>query len=155
MKKWLIVAAIALFGASFNASAGLMSGSRPANLGVNEHGQLAPLPSAPHAVGSQAAEGDKKAISPLMVVGDKGSYMARLAAVVADMPGAKVVKQDAAYLYAEFTSSLMGFVDDVEFAMQADGQRVDVRSSSRIGYYDFDANRDRIESIRAAMKATK
>ena len=155
MKKWLIVAAIALFGASFNASAGLMSGSRPANLGVNEHGQLAPLPSAPHAVGSQAAEGDKKAIAPLMVVGDKGSYMARLAAVVADMPGAKVVKQDAAYLYAECTSSLMGFVDDVEFAMQADGQRVDVRSSSRIGYYDFDANRDRIESIRAAMKATK
>lgn len=155
MKKWLIVAAIALFGASFNASAGLMSGSRPANLGVNEHCQLAPLPSAPHAVGSQAAEGDKKAIAPLMVVGDKGSYMARLAAVVADMPGAKVVKQDAAYLYAEFTSSLMGFVDDVEFAMQADGQRVDVRSSSRIGYYDFDANRDRIESIRAAMKATK
>lgn len=90
-----------------------------------------------------------------MVVGDKGSYMARLAAVIADMSGAKVVKQDSAYLYAEYTSSLMGFVDDVEFAMQADGQRVDVRSSSRIGYYDFDANRDRIEQIRAAMKATK
>ncbi len=155
MKKLLIVAAIALTGLSLGASAGIMSGSRPTNLGVNESGQLAPLPSAPHAVGSQAAKGDKKAVAPLMVVGEKGTYMARLAAVVADMPGAKVVKQDAAYLYAEYTSSLMGFVDDVEFAMQADGQRVDVRSSSRIGYYDFDANRDRIESIRTTMNATK
>ena len=151
MKKLLIIAAIALTGVSLNASAGLMSGSRPANLGVNENGQLAPLPSAPHAVGSQALEGSNKAIAPLMVVGDKGNYMARLAAVVADMPGAQVVKQDATYLYAEYTSSLMGFVDDVEFAMQVDGQRVDVRSSSRIGYYDFDANRDRIEKIRIAM----
>ncbi|REH36913.1 uncharacterized protein (DUF1499 family) [Paraperlucidibaca baekdonensis] len=150
MKKILLVALVTL---STTASAGLLSGSRPDNLGVNAEGRLAPLPSAPHAVGSQAPEGDKKAIAPLMVTGDKGTYMARLAAVVADMPGAQVVQQDVSYVYAEFTTSLMGFVDDVEFAMQSDDQRVDVRSSSRIGYYDFDANRDRIEAIRAAMQA--
>lgn len=151
MKKSLFIAALALSAMSVSATAGLLSGARPDNLGVSAEGRLAPLPSAPHAVGSQAPEGDKKAIAPLKVTGDKGTYMARLASVVADMPGATIVKQDARYVYAEFTTAIMGFVDDVEFAMQADGQRVDVRSSSRIGYYDFNANRDRIEAVRAAM----
>lgn len=155
MKKSLFITAFALACMSATASAGLLSGSRPDTLGVTSDGRLAPLPSAPHAVGSQATEGDKKAIAPLMVTGDKGTYMARLAAVVADMSGAKIVKQDARYVYAEFTTSMMGFVDDVEFALQADGQRVDVRSSSRIGYYDFDANRNRIEALRVAMQAGK
>lgn len=150
MKKIVLAALMTL---STTASAGLLSGSRPDNVGNPSDGRLAELPWAPHAVGSQAPKGSSKAIAPLTVNGDKGTYMARLAAVVADMPGANVIKQDAGYVYAEFTSSIMGFVDDVEFAMQPDGQRVDVRSSSRIGYYDFNANRDRIERIRAAMQA--
>ncbi|MEO6699647.1 MAG: DUF1499 domain-containing protein [Paraperlucidibaca sp.] len=155
MKKLLIVAAVVAGSVSMNASAGLLSGSRPDTLGVNAEGRLAPLPSAPHAVGSQALAGSKSAIAPLLVSGDKTSYMTRLAAVAADMPGATVVKQGASYLYVEYSSLLMGFVDDVEFALQADGQRVDVRSSSRVGYYDFDANRDRVERIRTAMQAGK
>jgi uncharacterized protein (DUF1499 family) len=106
-------------------------------------------------VGSQASEKNESAIAPLMLSGDKSSYMARLAAVVAGMPGAKVRKQDVNYLHIEYTSALLGFVDDVEFALQADGRRVDVRSSSRLGFYDFNANRDRIEKIRAAMQAGK
>jgi uncharacterized protein (DUF1499 family) len=155
MKKLILVAVIVASSVSINASAGLFSGSQPENLGVSAEGRLAPLPLAPHAVGSQASEKNESAIAPLMLSGDKSSYMARLAAVVAGMPGAKVRKQDVNYLHIEYTSALLGFVDDVEFALQADGRRVDVRSSSRLGFYDFNANRDRIEKIRAAMQAGK
>lgn len=54
------------------------------------------------------------------------------------------------YLYVEFTSGRMGYVDDVEFyAPPADGNTtIHVRSCSRLGYGDMGANRKRIEAIR-------
>jgi uncharacterized protein (DUF1499 family) len=39
-------------------------------------------------------------------------------------------------------------VDDVEFLFSADQSVIDVRSASRVGYYDFGMNRRRIEDIR-------
>ena len=65
-------------------------------------------------------------------------------------------KQDAKkdilteYLYAEFATPLMGFVDDVEF--YCDGKVIQVRSASRLGYSDLGVNRKRIEEIRAAFQ---
>ena len=56
------------------------------------------------------------------------------------------------YLYAEFTSRLMGFVDDVEFLLEAAGA-IQVRSASRLGKGDLGVNRARIEAIRALLDA--
>jgi uncharacterized protein (DUF1499 family) len=53
------------------------------------------------------------------------------------------------YLHAEFRSALFGFVDDVEFRMDETAGRIDVRSASRTGYFDFGVNRRRVEEIRA------
>jgi uncharacterized protein (DUF1499 family) len=39
-------------------------------------------------------------------------------------------------------------VDDVKFLFSADQPVIDVRSASRVGYYDFGVNRRRIEDIR-------
>ncbi|CAI5983404.1 unnamed protein product, partial [Closterium sp. NIES-65] len=54
------------------------------------------------------------------------------------------------YLYVEYESPLMGYVDDVEFWF-APGSRslVEYRSASRIGESDLDANRKRIKCRRA------
>ena len=49
--------------------------------------------------------------------------------VVKGMPRVQIVEQKDNYVYAEFSTPLMGYVDDVEFA--SDGKGVQVRSSSR------------------------
>lgn len=56
------------------------------------------------------------------------------------------------YVYAEFESPLMGFVDDVEFFFQPDGKSVEYRSASRLGKDDLKANRKRIKTIRVALQ---
>ena len=43
----------------------------------------------------------------------------------------------------------MRFVDDVEFMIGT--QAVEVRSASRLGYKDFDVNRERIERLRQRL----
>ena len=42
----------------------------------------------------------------------------------------------------------MRYRDDVELLYTPDKNRVDVRSASKIGYYDFGVNRERIEALR-------
>ena len=54
-------------------------------------------------------------------------------------------------MHAESTSALMGYVDDLELALGAAGDRIEVRSASRIGYGDGGVNRERVEALRAAL----
>ncbi|MBD0265996.1 MAG: DUF1499 domain-containing protein, partial [Tolypothrix sp. Co-bin9] len=59
------------------------------------------------------------------------------------------------YLYAEFKSALMGFVDDVEFYLDPKAKVIQVRSASRLGQSDLGVNRKRIETIRAKLAEVK
>ncbi|MDI9554865.1 MAG: DUF1499 domain-containing protein, partial [Pseudomonadota bacterium] len=40
------------------------------------------------------------------------------------------------------------FVDDVEFLFDDAAKLIHVRSASRVGVYDFEVNRNRVEDIR-------
>jgi uncharacterized protein (DUF1499 family) len=64
------------------------------------------------------------------------------------MKGARIAEEKAGYLRAEFRSSLFGFVDDLELLLDKAAKRIDVRSASRTGYFDFGVNRRRVEEIR-------
>ena len=55
------------------------------------------------------------------------------------------------YLYAEYSSALFGFVDDVEFYFPPETHIIHVRSASRLGHSDLGVNRKRIEAIRARL----
>jgi uncharacterized protein (DUF1499 family) len=59
-----------------------------------------------------------------------------------------IVQEAGDYLYAEFKSKLMGFVDDVEFYVDRAANVVQVRSASRVGRSDLGVNRQRIDAIR-------
>ena len=131
---------------------GLFSGTRPDNLGVHD-ARLAPPKRTPNNVNSQI---DKNAdpqhyIEPLRYTGDAKQAWAALRRVVDGMQRVKVISTDANYLYAEFTSKLMGFVDDVEFYLDEKAGVIQVRSASRLGRGDVGVNRERIESIRAKL----
>lgn len=65
----------------------------------------------------------------------------------------RVVKRTEDFLYVEYESPLMGFVDDVEFFFPpGDKAIVEYRSASRVGESDFDINRKRIRAIRQALE---
>jgi uncharacterized protein (DUF1499 family) len=83
--------------------------------------------------------------------------MRRLATLVAAMPGATVVAARDDYLYVQFETRWLRFVDDTEFALQPDAGSgagvIHVRSASRLGKGDFGVNRARIEAIRTRLAA--
>ncbi len=121
----------------------MFSWKRPGNLGVRG-GKLAPCKRSPNCVSSQANPSDAEHyIAPL-----HGS-MDALRKVLHGMKRVKVVSEKENYVYAEFRTRLMRFVDDVEFYF--DGSLVHVRSCSRLGRRDFGANRRRVERLRALI----
>ena len=68
-----------------------------------------------------------------------------------DMKEATIICHSDNYLYAEFRSSLMGYVDDVEFLIVAGSPGIQIRSASRLGKSDLGANRRRMEKIRRLL----
>ena len=121
------------------------TGQKPSNLGVRE-GKLAACPGTPNCVNSQSDDGKSK-IEPLPMVS-----IAELKKVVEGMERTTIVESTDNYLYAEFQSKLMGFVDDVEFYVDSAANAVQVRSASRLGQSDAGVNRKRIEEIRSRLK---
>ena len=133
---------------------GWFSGKRPDNLGVTA-GRLAPCKSTPNCVCSLTDPVDTQhGIAALSFKGDPGRAWAAIERLVRDSPRAAVVRAEPGYLHAEFTSALMGYVDDVEFMLDAPSGVIHLRSASRLGSSDFGVNRARIERLRRQFSAT-
>lgn len=131
------------------ASRSMFSWRRPANLGVKD-GRLARCKRSPNCVSSQADPSDREHyIAPIAFAGT----MAQLRKLIESLPLAKVVEARDDYLYAEFRTPILRFVDDVEFLLQ--GSVLHVRSASRLGRRDFRANRNRVEQLRALIQAPR
>ena len=151
----VLVALIALV-IAIGGPMGLFSGTRPDNLGVHD-ARLAPPKRTPNNVNSQI---DKNAdtehyIEPLRYTGGARQAWAALRQVIDGMQRVKVVKSEPNYLYVEFSTKLMGYVDDTEFYLDEKAGMIHVRSASRLGSGDFGVNRERIESIRAKLAQAK
>ncbi len=123
------------------------SGTRPQNLGVNE-GKFADCPNSPNCVSSQSPDVVHQ-IAPLTYEDSETEAFERLKAIIENLDNAKIITADEEYLYAEFTSAIMGFVDDVEFYLDKADNIIQVRSASRLGESDLGVNRQRVEMIRS------
>lgn len=66
-----------------------------------------------------------------------------------------IVLSNDTQLHAEATSAVFRFVDDLHLFLDRSSGRIDIRSASRVGYYDFGVNRRRVESIRDTLKAKR
>ena len=150
---WLLVAVAATLVA---ARFGAFSGSAPDKLGLRD-GKFKPPSKTPNSVSSQAAlwpehpQREAAVIAPLALKGDGPATIAKLAQIVEGMEGARIVERKPDYLYVQFTTKLMRFVDDAEFWFDPVNRVVQVRAASRVGRKDFDVNRTRIEAIRARL----
>lgn len=81
---------------------------------------------------------------------DGRDALTRLENVVAAWPRTAVVSRSGDYLYAESTSLVWRFKDDVEFRFDSATSAIEARSASRLGKGDLGVNRKRIEGMRAA-----
>lgn len=141
-KAAVIEASVGVAAALLLAACGV--GSAPVR---SSQGQLAPCPSAPRCVSSTDVD-PKKRIEPFYYRGSRDAARQRLLQIVAALPRAQIVASEDEYIRAEFSTAMMGFVDDVEFLLPASAKIVHVRSASRVGYYDLGVNRERVETIR-------
>jgi uncharacterized protein (DUF1499 family) len=138
------------------AQLGAFSSHAPDNLGVRD-GRLRAPSKTPNSVSSQAdlwaqhPMQDYARISPLPLRGSGPATIAQIRRIVESMPAAKVVEARDDYLYVQFTTRWMKFVDDAEFWFDPVHAVVQVRSASRLGRKDFGVNRARIEAIRRAL----
>jgi len=130
----------------------VFSWKRPDNLGVKE-GRLAPPKTTPNCVSSQADPSDAEHyIAPIPFKGAAAQAMAAARDAVEGMQGAAVIRHEGGYLYAEFRTQVMRFVDDVELVFDEKAGLIHVRSASRLGRRDFGVNRARVEAIRARIQ---
>ena len=121
---------------------------------VGPGGALLPCPAAPHCVSSIDQDADHH-VDPLIFRGPAAQARAQLIQALKSLPRTQIVDEQAGYVSAEAHSTVMRFVDDVQCqikpAAAGGGGIIEVRSSSRVGYYDFGANRERVESLRKAF----
>ena len=120
------------------------AGEPPQNIGVQD-GRLTACPDSPNCVSSFESDAEH-GIQPLR------ANLLQVERVLLGLVEANIVKSRDGYLYAEFTSRLMRYVDDVEFLEDSTAGVIHVRSASRLGYSDLGVNRKRIENIRGLLK---
>lgn len=150
----LVVVAIVVGINAASDKLSLFAGTRPDNLGVYS-GRLAPCPSSPNCVSSYSQDAEHGVVYLSYDSNNPETAIANLKQIVASIPRTNIVKEDKNYLYSEFTSKIMGFVDDVEFYVDEDANAIQVRSASRLGESDLGVNRERVETIRTKWNELK
>ena len=88
----------------------------------------------------------------LRYAGNAEQGMALLRATLASHPEATIVRSDPVWLEVIFTTTL-GFRDQVDFVLDAKTGRINFRSQSLLGHYDFGKNRSRMTSFSERFEA--
>jgi uncharacterized protein (DUF1499 family) len=135
---------------------GLFSGKAPDDLGLHDGMLKAPGPNSVNVVSSYATRQVStayNAIEPIHFNGESEAAFDKLKRVVGAMDDATIIKSEPTYVYAQYRTPLMKFVDDVEFVLDAPNHAIQMRSASRIGRSDLGANRKRLEAIRSLFNS--
>lgn len=155
--QWLLlVIALVVIAGVLAGQLGLLQGKPPIDLGVHE-GRLKPPSKTPNSVSSQAPlypdhpQRIYASIAPLPLKGDTGTTLSQIASIIEPMDGGQIVKREQDYLYVQFTTRIMKYVDDAEFWFDPAAGVIQVRSASRLGSSDLGVNRERIEFIRQKL----
>jgi uncharacterized protein (DUF1499 family) len=113
---------------------------------------LKACPDRPNCVSSDA-RAERHAVAPFTTTVAGEVDWRGVRDVVASVERTRIVAFESHYLRAEFTSRWFRFVDDLELQWRPNDGLIAVRSASRTGYYDWGANRRRVEHLRRLMHA--
>ncbi len=122
-------------------------GSKSGEAAALVSGALTPCPDKPNCVCSEFDEDATHYIAPLHYSGAPAEKAwGDISRIIEELGGQVVVNNDD-YLAATFSSSVFGFVDDVELRLDPSQKRIHVRSASRVGHSDLGVNRKRVETM--------
>ena len=113
--------------------------------------KLSTCPSSPNCISSLCTD-SVHGTDPLTFNGTASDALNVLKKVIGDMPRTKIIEVTPDYVKAEFQTPSLRYTDDVEFYIDATVKIIHVRSASRVGYYDFGVNRERVEAIEEAFR---
>ena len=128
--------------------------SQAPTLGVNG-GKLVPLGAEPNCVSTQTEIAAKK-VDPLPMKDSLEKTIDAIRAAINSYANGTVTieLESANYVYAQFKTPTMKWVDDVEFWVDETVKIVHFRSSSRAGYSDKGLNRQRYNKLAEIYKAS-
>ena len=115
-------------------------------------GKLAQCPDKRNCVCSEYPQDSRHFIAPVNVRAINDSTLISVKTVLQNMGGI-IVAQKENYLAATYSSSIFGFVDDLEIRLDLDNQLIHIRSGSRVGDSDLGVNRKRVEQFRQQFTA--
>lgn len=102
----------------------------------------------PNCVCSEYSDDADHYIEPVMNIQNmEMNMMPKLVSTIQDMNGVLQSTKDN-YIAATFTSSIFGFVDDLEIRIDPAQGIMHFRSASRVGYGDGGVNRKRVELLK-------
>ena len=110
------------------------------------NGRLSPCPGSPNCVCSEYR--GPNFVEPIHFTGPPQKVWERAKDVLLQL-GSGIEVEERGYLRAVFTTKIFRFKDDVELRMETEKSLIHIRSSSRVGYFDFGQNRKRAVKIRA------
>ncbi len=129
---------------------GVFTGTPPTDIGLHD-AQLIACPTSPNCVSSSARD-DEHYIAPIAYSADKDAVLDKLVAIINNQPRTEIIEQTDDYILVEFTSRLMGFVDDAEFYFLPNEKAIAMRSAARLGESDLGVNRRRLEQFRLVLQ---
>ena len=110
-------------------------------------GTLALCPEKPNCVCSEIGEAAAHQVAPLDYSGASPEKAWGDVLQIIKETGGEVVVVNDAYIAATFSSSLFGFVDDLECRLEPSQKRIQIRSASRVGHSDLGVNQQRVEAM--------
>jgi uncharacterized protein (DUF1499 family) len=145
---------ISLFIVFLSASLIGCAGQIPSDLGMMNGAELRPCPDKPNCVQTYNPLDTSHFQLPLKSKeNDTQTKLAITAAI--NETGGTIISEAAAepsgyYLHAEYESSWLKFVDDIEVVIK--DKLIHIRSASRLGYSDLGVNAERFDELKAAYE---
>ncbi len=127
--------------------------STPSRAITDPSNTITPCSSAPHCVSSKNAVDSARHVDAFKFDGSTEQAHAALLQALHSHEDARIESDVMPVVRSTFHTTV-GFVDDVTFVFRDDAKLIDVKSRSRIGYYDFGVNRRRVEQLRTEFAAT-
>ena len=112
------------------------------------YGRLTKCPDKPNCVCSEYKDDTAHYIDPLIIPEITETTRNILMESIQEA-GGTIQTESTDYITAVFSSSVFGFMDDLEVRIDKNINEIQFRSASRVGHSDLGVNRKRVESIKA------
>ena len=81
-------------------------------------------------------------------VNDSEKAFIELIQILENTPRIEIINKEKDYIHAIATSRIMKFIDDIEIKNLNQDNIFQIKSSSRLGFYDLGVNKRRVQTLR-------